>query len=147
MFISFYEKILSVKKSIKRKTSNFYPLTSLCPQKIVAFVVFCLLFFVLLVGFLFVSVFMCTESFRKKINKFKIISVTSIDYNTDVYPYQSTYREFISTHLFVFMIICENLFFLWKSFFFLENLFFLWESLWVSSYLWSSVKISFFNSL
>ena len=30
LFVFFYEKILSVKKSIKRKTSDFYPLTSLC---------------------------------------------------------------------------------------------------------------------
>ena len=78
MFIFFHEKILSVKKASNAKQAIFTPLED-CAHKIVAFVVFCSLVFVLLVGFLFVSVFVCAESFRKKkINRFEIISVTSI---------------------------------------------------------------------
>ena len=61
-----FEKILNAQKAPKRKTNNFYPLGSLCAQKTVAFVVFCLLIFVLLVGFFFVSVFVRLKSFRKK---------------------------------------------------------------------------------
>ena len=58
LFIYFFSrKDFKRKKSTKRKTSDFYPLRSLCAQKIVAFVVFCSLVFVLFVGFLFVSVF------------------------------------------------------------------------------------------
>ena len=69
LFISFYEKISKAQKAPKRKTSDFYPLRSLFAQKTVAFVVFCLLISVLLVGFLFVSVFVRLKSFRKKKKK------------------------------------------------------------------------------
>ena len=90
---------------------------------------FCSIIFVLLVRFLSVSVFVRLKSFRKKkINRFKIIFVTSINYTTDVYTPQPTYREFICTHLFLLVIICKNIFFLWESF-------------WISSYLWESLLI------
>ena len=69
LFIFFYEKILNAQKAPKRKTSDFYCLRSLFAQKTVAFVVFCSLIFVLLVGFLYLSVFVRLKSFRKKINK------------------------------------------------------------------------------
>ena len=45
----FYKKILRAQKALKRK-NHFHPLRSLCAQKIVAFVVYCLLNFVLLVN-------------------------------------------------------------------------------------------------
>ena len=64
--IFFYEKILSVKKSIKRKTSNFYPLRSLCAQKIVAFVVFLFAFFCFISRGFFCECFLRLKSFRKK---------------------------------------------------------------------------------
>ena len=51
-----------------------------------------------------------------------MILMTSITHTTDVYPYQLTYREFICTHLFLFV--------------------------WIFDYLWSSVRISsFFENL
>ena len=71
-----------------------------------------------------------SSSRKKKKNRFGIVLITSLYYTTSVYPYQPTYREFICTHLFLFVIVCENLFFLWKFF-------------WISSYLWSSVRIYF----
>ena len=39
-----------------------------------------------------------------------------IYYASDVYPYQPAYRQFICTHLFLYVIICESFFFLWESF-------------------------------
>ena len=39
-----------------------------------------------------------------------------IYYIPDVYPYQPTYRGFISKDLFLFVIICKNLLFLWESY-------------------------------
>ena len=62
----FYEKILSVKKSIKRKTSNFYPLRSLFAQKIVVFVVFLFAFFCFISWGFFCECFLRLKSFRKK---------------------------------------------------------------------------------
>ena len=57
--------------------------------------------------------FYAQKNFVKKINRLEIVPLTSLYYTTDVYPYQPTYLEFICTHLFLFMITCENLFFLW----------------------------------
>ena len=83
VYLFFLRKDFKRIKTTKRKTSNFYPLRSLCEQKIVAFVVFCLLIFVLLVGFLFVSVFLSLKSFCKiKINRFEILLVPSLTYTT-----------------------------------------------------------------
>ena len=50
LFIYFDEKISHAQKSIKRKQATF-TLLELCAQKTVAFVVLCLLIFVLLAGF------------------------------------------------------------------------------------------------
>ena len=76
---------------------------------------------------------------NKKKNRLEIDLIASIHYTTDAYPYQPAYETSIYRHLFIFVIICENFFFLWQSFsmnLFLfvivcENPFFLWESLWV----------------
>ena len=61
-----------------------------------------------------VTCFCAREIFlpKKKINWLKIVLITSLYYTTCVYPYKPTYREFTCTHLFLFVIICENLFFL-----------------------------------
>ena len=63
---------------------------------------------------------------------FKIALIASLYYTTGVYPCQPTYQEYIFMHLFLFLIICENFFFLWEFF-------------WISSYLWSSVRIYFLS--
>ena len=73
-------------------------------------------------------------SSKKKINRLEIVRIASFCNTTKVYPYQPTYRKFTCTHLFLFVIICENLFFLWESF-------------WISSDLWSSVRIYFLKPL
>ena len=60
----------------------------------------------------------------------EIVLIPSFYYTTDVYPYPPTYRASIYMHLFLFVAICENPLFLWKSFWILftrENLFFLWK--------------------
>ena len=63
----FYEKILSVKKNTKTENKRFSPsLKFLCSQKIVAFVVFYSLIFVLLLGFCLWRVLLRSKSFRKK---------------------------------------------------------------------------------
>ena len=49
---------------------------------------------------------------KKIINRLEIVLITSFSNTTDVYPYPPTYREFICTHLFLFAIIYENIFFL-----------------------------------
>ena len=58
---------MSVEKAPKRKTNNFYPHRRFCERKIVAFVVFRSLVFILLVGFCLICVFVCSKYFRKKI--------------------------------------------------------------------------------
>ena len=72
--------------------------------------------------------FSCVQNLfvKKKINRLEIVLLTSLYYTTDMYPYQLTYQTSIYMHLSSFVTICENLFFLWESF-------------WTSSYLWSSV--------
>ena len=63
--------------------------------------------------------FLCPHNFsskkkkkNKKKNRFEIVLISSIYYTTDVYPYQPAYWEFFCIHLFLFAIICENLFFI-----------------------------------
>ena len=61
----------------KLKTNDFHPLKSFCARKIVAFVVFCLLNFVLLVGFDLWCVFYAQKFFVKEINCLGIALITS----------------------------------------------------------------------
>ena len=74
--LCFYEKILSVQRALKldlHPHKNF-----LCIQKIVAFVHFCSLIFVLLVGFCLRCVFVRLKSFCKKIiNRLEFALITS----------------------------------------------------------------------
>ena len=65
-FFFFYEKILSAQKASKRKAKKFHPLRSFYMQKILTFVVFCLLFFVSKVVFGLICVFVRSKSFHKK---------------------------------------------------------------------------------
>ena len=74
--------------------------------------------------FLLVLRFLCCRIFHKKIRSCpdKLIYCA-----TDMYPSWPTYQEFICRHLFLFVIIWENLFFLWESFWIFsicKNLFF-----------------------
>ena len=65
----FYEKILRVKNTDKRKTSDFHLLRSLCAQKIVAFVVLLLVHFCFISWFFVCECFLSLKSFRRKNNK------------------------------------------------------------------------------
>ena len=65
-FFFFFEKFLSLKKSLKRKIDNFPPLTGFSAQKSVAFIVFCLIVFVLLVSFCLICIFLHLNLFVKK---------------------------------------------------------------------------------
>ena len=55
--------------------------------------------------------FLCTQNLflKKKKNRLEIALITSIYYTSDEYPYQPAYREFICTHLLLFVIICDFL--------------------------------------
>ena len=105
----------------KRKINNFPPLRSFCAPKTVAFVVFCFLVFVLLLGFCLIWLFVRSKCFLQK-NWNCLDSL--IYYTTSLCPYQPAYQEFICTHLFLFVVICENLIFLWQYFWIF---FYLWE--------------------
>ena len=77
-FIFLLRRILQHKK---RKTNNVQSLRSFCAQKIVAFVVFYLLIFVLLVSFRLFRVFYAAGFFLKK-NKVKNFPDSLIYYTT-----------------------------------------------------------------
>ena len=74
----------------RRKITNFLPLRSCCAQKIVAFVVFWSLNFVLLVGDNLICVFVRLKFFRKKrmnwLKIFFIISFTILLTGTPINP-------------------------------------------------------------
>ena len=109
LFISFEEKISLAQKHVTLK--------SLCALEKLLPLLFSVSLFLFCYFIFACDVFLCTRNLvLKKINRLEIVLVTSLYYATSVYPYQRTYREFICTHLFLFAIICENLFFLWESF-------------------------------
>ena len=101
----FYEKNSRAQKAPQRRTSNCYPLKRLCAQKIVAFVVQCLLNFVFLVN-VCLLVFLCARSLfvkNKKIimrNRLKIVLITSFRYTTpcelmfNMFAYNENYNSF-----------------------------------------------------
>ena len=130
IFIFFYEKISpqqkhsqaninqqnKVKQTLNNKGNNFLRAETSKRVKVACFAFWC---------------FLCARNlFVKKINRLEIVLITSFYYTTDVYPYQPTYRTSIYMHFFLFVTICENLFFYENLFeFFLfaiicENLFF-----------------------
>ena len=99
-FCFFTKKFWVYKKlQSKRKTNDFHHLRRFSARKIVAFVVFCLLSFVLLVGFGLWCVFYAQNFLVKKIKLPWNCPDNLIYYTTDVYPYQPIYLEFISIHL------------------------------------------------
>ena len=116
----FLWKKFECEKAPIRKTNDFTPLRHFCARIITAFVVFCLLNFILLVGFGLVYVFVRSKSFCKKKLAWNcpdyLIYWRVLTCTTDVYPYQPIHQEFICTHLSLFVIIFKNLFFLWESF-------------------------------
>ena len=85
----FYKKILHVKKNTKTENKWFSPsLKFLCSQKIVAFVVFYSLIFVLLLGFCLWRVYDAQNLFlKKKKNKQAQNCPDSLIYNT-TFSYQ-----------------------------------------------------------
>ena len=89
--------------------------------KTVAFVVFCSLILVFVGWFCLICVFLCSKSFRKKkIKRLKIVPITSFTILLKCTPTpQPAYREFICTHLFLFLWIFDHL----------------RKSFWISSYL------------
>ena len=111
----FDEKILNAQKAPKCKANNFYLLRSFCAHEKLLPLLFLVCFFFCFFSWLII--FVRLKFFSKKKNKQAQNCPDSlIYYTTDVYPYQPTYREFICTHLFLFVIFCENLFFLSESF-------------------------------
>ena len=78
-------------------------------RKLVASVVFvCLFLFCSLVLVWFA--FLCAQNlFVKKNKQTQSCPDNLIYYTTDMYPYQLAYQEFICTHLFLFVIICDFL--------------------------------------
>ena len=121
-FFFFYEKILSVKKHQNQKQTISTLLDVFCARR----KQLPLLFFVRLFFFCYLVfawfIFARSKFFRKKSKLAWNYPNNLIYYTTEVYPYQPTYREFICTHLFLFVII-------WRISSFYLNLFYLWESL------------------
>ena len=98
-FFFFKEKILDGKKVSHVKTNNFTTFVTFCAQKTVAFVVVFSLTFVLLVAFCMFYIFLCCNIFPiKKINKQKVVSITSF--------------TILLTRT-TFMITCKNIFFIY----------------------------------
>ena len=106
LLIFFQEKSCSIKNTTQ---AIFALLKVFVCKKNLLFVVFYSLTFVFLVGFCLFCIFYATELFFKKLRNGPD---NLIYYTTDVYAYQPAYQEFICIHLFLFVIICENLFFL-----------------------------------
>ena len=65
-YVFFLWKKFEWKKASKCKINDFHPFISFYARKIVAFVVFCLLNFVLLVVFYLICIFVLQKSFHKK---------------------------------------------------------------------------------
>ena len=140
-WVFFCEKILSRKKVPKCKTNEFHPFVSFCAWKIVAFVVFCLLNFVLLVVFYLVCTFVLQKSFREKINRPKIILMTSNTILLKSTPLNHPMKNlFVCTYFYLweslFILACENI----SSMIISENLFKAFLFVRISSYLCLSVK-------
>ena len=112
----FLQKDLKRAKSTKAQNKQFLPPSKfLCTRKIVAFVVFCSLVFVLLVGFCLWHVVGHLKIFVQK-SRLEITLITSFTILLTCTPINSPYGEFVCTLSFLCVIICENLFFLWEYF-------------------------------
>ena len=124
----FTKKFWAKRKGPKCKANDFTLLRSFAMQNIFAFVVFCLLNFVLLVDFGLIYVFVRLKSFpKKRINWLETVLITSFTILLTCPP--SIHLSSLYFHAFV--CICNHL---WESFLFHENyfsivrtLFYLWE--------------------
>ena len=114
-FIFFTKRFWAYKKhqNAKQTTSPFVVREKLLP---LLFFVHLFFWLFLLVSFELFCIFECSTSFRKKNKLAWNCPDNLIYYASDVYPYQPAYRQFICTHLFLYVIICESFFFLWESF-------------------------------
>ena len=111
----FYEKSLSVKKHQNAKQTTLTLLEVFVCAKTYSLCYFLFVFF-LLVGFGLIYVFVRSKSIPQNKMAWNCLN-NLICYTTDLYPYQPIYREFICTHLFLFVLkrIFLNLFHLWES--------------------------------
>ena len=104
---------------------------SLCRHEKLLPLLFSVSLFLFFSWFLLVTCFCAREIFlSKEISRLEIVMITSFYYTTLLYYY----REFICMCLFLFVIMCEDLFFLWESF-------------WIFFYLWLSLRIYFLKPL
>ena len=136
----FTKRFWANKKHQSAKQTTFTLLEVLCAKNC------CLCYFLLacfcfLDGFGLICVFVRSKSFCKK--KKKKLAWNYLDsliyYTTDVYPPQLAYRESICTHLFLFVIICKNLFYLWESLL-------IYDHLCESMFLWKKASVNLLSS-
>ena len=126
---------MSIKKAPKRLLEVFVR------QKLLPLLFF-VRFFCFVSWFGLICVFVHLKFFGKKKNKQVWNCLDNpIYYTTDVYPYQPTYWECISTPSFLFEIIWESLLFMRI---FLNP--YLWESLLIYDHLWESVFLSLYEN-
>ena len=142
----FLQKDYAHTKNIQRKTNDFHPLRNIRAHQKCRLCCFLCAYFCFLSWFLLAGVFYAQNLFvKKKINRFEIVQIASINTTT----LQSTYQAPIYTHLFLLVIVCENesllfmriffnVFYPWEPFLLMKiflNLFFLWNFF----YLWQSL--------
>ena len=110
-FIFLLRNIFEHTKSSKTQTNDFHPLRSLCAHKNFLILLFFVRLFLICLLVFACGVFLYAQNILvKKVNWLKIVLITS--FTILLYPSQPLYQEFICTHLFLFVIICDNLFFL-----------------------------------
>ena len=109
----------------KGKINNFPPVRCFYARKLVAFVVYCLLIFLLLVSLGLIHVFARLKSVLKKDKQAWNCTDNLKYYITDVCPYQPAYGEFICKHLSLTVRIFGHL---WESVLFLRIFLNPWES-------------------
>ena len=118
----FLQKDFEHKKQQSAKLTIFTFLEVFVPEKLLPLLFsFFSLIFVLLVGFGLIYVFVRSKSSfffwkQKRIRLDWNCFDSLIYYSTDVYPYQPACQEFTCSYLYLFVIIWENLSFLWESF-------------------------------
>ena len=84
--VFFKKKNSHAQKAPKRKSNDFHPSKVFMRAKNRCLCCFFFAFFCLVSWFLLVSAFLGLKFLCKKINRFKIALVTSINYTTDVHP-------------------------------------------------------------
>ena len=118
IFFFFLRKYFTRTKKHQTQTNDFHPLKRFWARKkpFPIATSFLFAYFCSIVLCLLVSVFVGVTSFRKtkkkEINRFEIVLIASVTYTSDVLPPLIHLSTTILTHLFLFVIICENLFFM-----------------------------------